>query len=294
LPPSHCQSPPKHTVSRARICKRLRGPGIVSEKSIPQAYVVRRAGTNRVVVPDRQAVNRFLGSLKRFKNTGSDLHVEANLANRFLVVCKTKLQITPQESFQQYCADTLQVSISTWGYIQIVASKAGQCRTNPWPAVPDWTLMPECRCRTEGVDYRKKYRCRTNFSPAFTCDFSISHSKNNTISICLWTCRVYHFPLPAAWTCSRFPFHNHQNKQYESAWCTPFLMPECRTVRHPVSPVPQWTKCWCRNQSDTGIRGPSPVPECSGTGLRYRMLECRCRRRRPWCRCLAQLCLLGC
>ncbi len=27
--------------------------------------------------------------------------------------------------------------------------------------------MPECRCRTEAADYRKKYRCRTNFSPAF-------------------------------------------------------------------------------------------------------------------------------
>jgi hypothetical protein len=61
--------------------------------------------------------------------------------------------------------------------------KAGQWRTNPWPAVPDWTLMPECRCRT-------------NFSPAFWhlhMTFSISYSKNNTISSCLWTCRAYHF-----------------------------------------------------------------------------------------------------
>ncbi len=32
---------------------------------------------------------------------------------------------------------------------------AGTCRTNPWPAVPDWTLMPECRCLTEAADYRK-------------------------------------------------------------------------------------------------------------------------------------------
>jgi hypothetical protein len=30
-------------------------------------------------------------------------------------------------------------------------------------------------------------------------------------------------------------------------------------------------ECRCLNQSDTGIRGPSPVPECSATGtLRYR------------------------
>ena len=30
-------------------------------------------------------------------------------------------------------------------------------------------------------------------------------------------------------------------------------------------------KCQFRNQSGTRIRGTSPVPECSGTGLRYRM-----------------------
>ncbi len=51
--------------SRARICKRLRSPGIDSDNSIPPAYVAWRAGaTNRVVVPARQARNRFLGSLK--------------------------------------------------------------------------------------------------------------------------------------------------------------------------------------------------------------------------------------
>jgi hypothetical protein len=49
----------------ARICKRLRRPGIESEDSISPAYVVWRVGTtNRVVVPARQAGNRFLGSLK--------------------------------------------------------------------------------------------------------------------------------------------------------------------------------------------------------------------------------------
>jgi hypothetical protein len=29
------------------------------------------------------------------------------------------------------------------------------------------TLMPECRCRTDANDLRKKCRCRTNFFPAF-------------------------------------------------------------------------------------------------------------------------------
>ncbi len=42
-----------------------------------------------------------------------------------------------------------------------------QCRTNPKLAVPEWTLMPECRCRIEAAGYQKKCRCRTNFSPAF-------------------------------------------------------------------------------------------------------------------------------
>ncbi len=37
----------------------------------------------------------------------------------------------------------------------------------------------------------------------------------------------------------------------------------------------------------TGIRVPSPVPDCSGTGLRHRMPECRCWRHRPRCRCPA-------
>ncbi len=54
--------------TRARICKRLRSPGIDSNASIPSAFVAWRAGTsnrvNRVVVPGRQAGNRFLGSWK--------------------------------------------------------------------------------------------------------------------------------------------------------------------------------------------------------------------------------------
>ncbi len=49
---------------RARICKRLRSPGIDFKESIPPAYVAWRAGTSNRVVPARQAGNRFLGSLK--------------------------------------------------------------------------------------------------------------------------------------------------------------------------------------------------------------------------------------
>jgi hypothetical protein len=55
----------KKTFTGARICKRLRSPGIDSKKPIPPALVARRAGTsNRVVAPARQAGNQFLGSLK--------------------------------------------------------------------------------------------------------------------------------------------------------------------------------------------------------------------------------------
>jgi hypothetical protein len=39
------QTSPKPTASRARICKRLRSPGIDSEESIPQTYLVWQAGT---------------------------------------------------------------------------------------------------------------------------------------------------------------------------------------------------------------------------------------------------------
>ncbi len=53
------------SVSRARICERLMSPGLDSSDSIPPAYVALRGGTtNRVVVPARQAGNRFLSSLK--------------------------------------------------------------------------------------------------------------------------------------------------------------------------------------------------------------------------------------
>ncbi len=45
-------------------------------------------------------------------------------------------------------------------------SITGQCRTSPWPAVLDWTRMPECRCQTEAADYWKKCQCWTNFFTA--------------------------------------------------------------------------------------------------------------------------------
>jgi hypothetical protein len=50
---------PPHAV--ARICNRLWSPGIDSEETIPPVKVAWQAGTtSRVVVPARQAGNRFL------------------------------------------------------------------------------------------------------------------------------------------------------------------------------------------------------------------------------------------
>jgi hypothetical protein len=59
----------KGNISRARIFKRLRSPGIDSKESIPPAYLAWRANTSRRVlyVPAYQAGDRFLGSLKGLK-----------------------------------------------------------------------------------------------------------------------------------------------------------------------------------------------------------------------------------
>jgi hypothetical protein len=80
LAPSPAPPPPKKVESTrlrrdlpfslilwACICKRLRSPGIDSKESIPPAYLAWLAGkSNRVVIliPARQAGNRFLGSSK--------------------------------------------------------------------------------------------------------------------------------------------------------------------------------------------------------------------------------------
>jgi hypothetical protein len=78
---------------RARICKSLWSPGIDSDDSIPPAYVAWRVGTtNRVVVPARQAGNRFLGSLKGLQIRDAQLSCCLGLSfqiqlTHFLVCC---------------------------------------------------------------------------------------------------------------------------------------------------------------------------------------------------------------
>ncbi len=70
------------------------------------------------------------------------------------------------------------------------------------------TLMPECRCWTEAVEYRQKWLCQTDFFPAFRHFLSV-----------MWKSRVYPFPLPAIWKCRMYPFYCHQ---YGGAGCIPF------------------------------------------------------------------------
>ncbi len=73
--------------SRARICKRLRSPGIDFEEAIPPAYVAWRANTtNRVIVPARQARNRFLGSLK-------GLQIQAQILGEVLYTAVRSLEM---------------------------------------------------------------------------------------------------------------------------------------------------------------------------------------------------------
>jgi hypothetical protein len=79
-------SGPAGDESRAPICKRLRNPGIDSKASIPPAFVAWRSGTsNRVVIPVRQAGNRFLGSLK-----GVQIRVLFNFARVFRIRNRTR------------------------------------------------------------------------------------------------------------------------------------------------------------------------------------------------------------
>jgi hypothetical protein len=135
--------------------------------------------------------------------------------------------------------------------------------------------MPECRCRIEVADYRKKCRCRTNFFPAFR---HLHMGFQRPLARITPSATVYErAELFFSTTCSLDVYVSH------------FKMPECRTVGHPVSPVPEWTKMPTPDPSGTGISKPVRyrTPIAPASGLREWMPECRCRRHRPRCRCPA-------
>ncbi len=157
--------------------------------------------------------------------------------------------------------------------------------------------MPECRCWTEAADCRRKCRCRTNFSAAFRLLHMIFqyHIERITPSAAVYGragCIHFHSQQYGRAVCSThtvYPFFKCRNvglSGIQSVRCRNeqkcgYRKQSSTGIRGP-SPVPE-------KQSSTGIRGPSPVPEWSGTGLRYRMPECRCRRHRPRCRCPAMV-----
>ncbi len=90
------------------------------------------------------------------------------------------------------------------------------------------TLVSECRCRTDAVDYRKNADARQTFFPAsrhlhlsfqrhIARNTIISHRQNCILEVqwvslsplttkAVWTCRVYPYPPPAVMTCRVYPF----------------------------------------------------------------------------------------
>jgi hypothetical protein len=94
---------------------------------------------------------------------------------------------------------------------------------------------------------------------------------------------LLNFSLPAVWTCA--------------AWVS-LSPPTINTSSIDVQGVSSQSGTGMNRNADYGtslvpeLGDPvrfrnAPVPKCSGTGLRYRMPECRCRRHRPRCRCPA-------
>ena len=119
---------------RARICKRLRRPGIDSEVSIPPAYVARRAGTtNRVVVPARQAGNRFLGSLK-----GLQIRAQENFYLNYYSLWRSELSILFCTSLEpkDQCCGSVNISFE-FGSGRPINYRSGQIQ------IPDttWTFL---------------------------------------------------------------------------------------------------------------------------------------------------------
>ncbi len=81
----------------------------------------------------------------------------------------------------------------------------------------------------------------------------------------VWMCRVYLFPQPVEWTCWVYPGFMHLFFNAGQFGNRSFRYPKEKKFRR-------------KNRSRAGIKGPSPVPQCSGTRLRDQMPECRCQR----------------
>ncbi len=145
------------------------------------------------------------------------------------------------------------------------------CRVFPFPPPPVWTYSTRCILSTTS------YMGVQCVSPSTTSSMNMQCVSLSTISG-IDVGRDISFP---------------QHKQCEIAGYIPVhrLQFGCAGCMYPFSvflicrnaglfgmgsvQCQNETKCLCLNQSGIGIRGTSPVPECSCTGLIYQMPECQ-------------------
>ncbi len=168
----------------------------------------------------------------------------------------------------------------------------------------------------------RPWTCRTYFFhyQQFGCAVGIPFTTTNTSRMDVQgvppsSANTMDVPGVSPSTASSMDGHTFHRQQYGRAGCTTFhhqqcevgcisvLCLQCGDVQGVcISFLPNWPasglsctgkkKSCRRNQSSNGIRGPSSVPEWSGTGLRDRMSECRCRQHRPQCQYPAMI--MGC
>jgi hypothetical protein len=140
---------------------------------------------------------------------------------------------------------------------------AGQCRTIPWPMVPDWHLLLECRCRMRQLSTGNGRNADVGLTffwhSGIYIFFSASYWQNNTISsrpsmdvqgVSLFTAismEVHGVSISTAisivWMCMVYPFHHQQCGR---TWCIPFYCKQngyagCVPVRRPRPPPVVWT-----------------------------------------------------
>jgi hypothetical protein len=72
----------------------------------------------------------------------------------------------------------------------------------------------------------------------------------------------------------------HKNDTAPQSW-----LPECRIIRHPDSPVPDWNNLTMPEPVRYRNKAAQSDIFWPGTGLRWQMPECRCRRKFSRCRC---------
>ncbi len=133
-------------------------------------------------------------------------------------------------------------------------------------ALTDWsvtsgtglTMMPECRCRTKQHKLTENYRCRTELFIGIPA----------SVHPCMCTVQVHaawQNPCCVSMSMAMSILHVHVHAAYCCIPCQCFMsmsmsidiyieMPKCRTVRHPVSPVPDWKKLTMPKQVRYGTK----------------------------------------